>query len=95
MPLLAPNRFRGKLIVVEGIDGSGKSTQLALRQRVLVLGNILLTRKQPSNTIQKRGKAYWFSDDQNSSRLQNSENLSLGAVQLQMMTGINTTDGPI
>lgn len=30
MPLLTPNRFRGKLIVVEGIDGSGKSTQLSL-----------------------------------------------------------------
>jgi dTMP kinase len=30
MPLLAPNRHRGKLIVVEGIDGSGKSTQLSL-----------------------------------------------------------------
>src|SRR5512143_3088208 len=30
MPLLAPNRYKGKLIVVEGIDGSGKSTQLTL-----------------------------------------------------------------
>ncbi|MGD0500745.1 MAG: dTMP kinase [Bryobacteraceae bacterium] len=30
MPLLAPNRHRGKLIVVEGIDGSGKSTQMSL-----------------------------------------------------------------
>ena len=30
MPLLRPNRYRGKLIVVEGIDGSGKSTQLSL-----------------------------------------------------------------
>jgi dTMP kinase len=30
MSLLLPNRYRGKLIVVEGIDGSGKSTQLAL-----------------------------------------------------------------
>ena len=30
MPLLHPNRYRGKLIVVEGIDGSGKSTQLSL-----------------------------------------------------------------
>src|SRR6202167_864148 len=30
MPLLVPNRYRGKLIVVEGIDGSGKSTQLSL-----------------------------------------------------------------
>jgi dTMP kinase len=29
-PLFAPNRFKGKLIIVEGIDGSGKSTQLAL-----------------------------------------------------------------
>jgi dTMP kinase len=27
---LFPNRYKGKLIVVEGIDGSGKSTQLAL-----------------------------------------------------------------
>src|SRR5258708_7592024 len=30
MPLFAPNRFKGKLIVVEGIDGSGKSTQISL-----------------------------------------------------------------
>ncbi|MDX2151145.1 MAG: dTMP kinase [Bryobacteraceae bacterium] len=30
MPYFQPNRYRGKLIVVEGIDGSGKSTQLAL-----------------------------------------------------------------
>jgi len=30
MPPLHPNRYRGKLIVVEGIDGSGKSTQLSL-----------------------------------------------------------------
>jgi dTMP kinase len=29
-PLFAANRFHGKLIVVEGIDGSGKSTQIAL-----------------------------------------------------------------
>jgi len=29
-PLFAPNRFKGKLIIVEGIDGSGKSTQLSL-----------------------------------------------------------------
>lgn len=30
MSKFAPNRYRGKLIVVEGIDGSGKSTQLSL-----------------------------------------------------------------
>jgi dTMP kinase len=35
MPLLAPNRHRGKLIVVEGIDGSGKSTQMSLLSRWL------------------------------------------------------------
>src|SRR6201997_4812997 len=29
-PAFAPNRYRGKLIVVEGIEGSGKSTQLSL-----------------------------------------------------------------
>jgi dTMP kinase len=27
---LVPNRYKGKLIVVEGIDGSGKSTQISL-----------------------------------------------------------------
>ena len=30
MPVFAPNRYNGKLIVVEGIDGSGKSTQISL-----------------------------------------------------------------
>ena len=30
MPLFVPNRAKGKLIVVEGIDGSGKSTQISL-----------------------------------------------------------------
>src|SRR3954468_12665534 len=35
MSLLAPHRHRGKLIVVEGIDGSGKSTQMSLLSRWL------------------------------------------------------------
>jgi len=35
MTLLAANRHRGKLIVVEGIDGSGKSTQMSLLSRWL------------------------------------------------------------
>jgi len=30
MPYFIPNRYRGKLVVVEGIDGSGKSTQISL-----------------------------------------------------------------
>src|ERR1700722_12349713 len=33
--LLTPHKFPGKLIVVEGIDGSGKSTQLQLVKRYL------------------------------------------------------------
>ncbi len=35
MSLLVPNPHRGKLIVVEGIDGSGKSTQMSLLSRWL------------------------------------------------------------
>src|SRR6202050_4872027 len=33
--LLTPHNFPGKLIIVEGIDGSGKSTQLQLAMRYL------------------------------------------------------------
>src|SRR3954469_14584128 len=33
--LIQPHNFRGKLIIVEGIDGSGKSTQLQLAKRHL------------------------------------------------------------
>src|SRR5436190_19833474 len=35
MGLLEPHNFPGKLIIVEGIDGSGKSTQLMLAMRYL------------------------------------------------------------
>ena len=35
MPIREPHNFSGRLIVVEGIDGSGKSTQLSLLQTFL------------------------------------------------------------
>jgi dTMP kinase len=44
--MLKPNTFRGKLIVVEGIDGSGKSTQIDLLYKWL----------------QSRGKSVYFSE---------------------------------
>jgi len=34
--MLLPNRYKGKLIVVEGIDGSGKSTQIDLLNKWLM-----------------------------------------------------------
>ena len=34
--MLLPNRYKGKLIVVEGIDGSGKSTQIDLLNKWLI-----------------------------------------------------------
>ena len=44
--VLKPNSYRGKLIVVEGIDGSGKSTQIDLLYKWL----------------QARGKSVYFSE---------------------------------
>ena len=44
--MLQPNTYRGKLIVVEGIDGSGKSTQIDLLYKWL----------------QSRGKSVYFSE---------------------------------
>src|SRR5512146_1895754 len=44
--VLKPNSYKGKLIVVEGIDGSGKSTQIDLLHKWL----------------QNRGKSVYFSE---------------------------------
>ena len=44
-----PHNFPGKLIIVEGIDGSGKSTQLQLAKRYLA-GARAASRSSPSGT---------------------------------------------
>ena len=38
-----PNNFPGKLIIVEGIDGSGKSTQLALLRQWLISRGLIVS----------------------------------------------------
>jgi dTMP kinase len=59
--LLTPHEFPGKLIVVEGIDGSGKSTQLQLAKRYLEARGLrpFFTEWNSADlvkTITKRGK---------------------------------------
>jgi dTMP kinase len=59
--LLEPHNFPGKLIVVEGIDGSGKSTQLQLARRYLEAKGLrpFFTEWNSADlvkTITKRGK---------------------------------------
>ncbi len=59
--LLAPHNFAGKLIVVEGIDGSGKSTQLQLAMRYLQAKGlpVFFTEWNSADlvkTVTKRGK---------------------------------------
>src|SRR2546428_13804266 len=60
-PATVPHPYPGKLIVVEGIDGSGKSTQLSLLRKWLDAKgyNIFFTAwnsSQPVKATTRRGK---------------------------------------
>jgi dTMP kinase len=56
--LLQPHNYPGRLIIVEGIDGSGKSTQIKLVQRWLVsLGyNVFFTEWNSADLVKKTTK---------------------------------------
>jgi len=57
----SPSRYRGKLIAVEGLDGSGKSTQMYLLKRWLELQNMRVSFTEWNSSVivkaaTKRGK---------------------------------------
>lgn len=57
----SPSRYRGKLIAVEGLDGSGKSTQIYLLKRWLELQNMRVSFTEWNSSVivkaaTKRGK---------------------------------------
>src|ERR1700684_4657009 len=59
--LTQPHEFPGKLIIVEGIDGSGKSTQLQLAMRYLQAKGLPIfftewNSAELVKTVTKRGK---------------------------------------
>ena len=47
----ARSRYRGKLIAVEGLDGSGKSTQIYLLKRWLELQNLKVTYTEWNSSV--------------------------------------------
>jgi len=57
-PLLQPHDYPGRLIIVEGIDGSGKSTQIHLLQRWLASKgyNVFFTEWNSADLVRKTTK---------------------------------------
>ena len=55
MPQFRPNLFPGKLIIVEGIDGSGKSTQLSLLSQWLRSKNLVVSFSEWNSSSIVRG----------------------------------------
>ena len=55
MPQFRPNLFPGKLIIVEGIDGSGKSTQLSLLSQWLRSRNLVVSFSEWNSSSIVRG----------------------------------------
>jgi dTMP kinase len=66
-----PHRFKGKLIIVEGIDGSGKSTQLSLLSQWLRSQGIAVVFSEWNSSplvLQLVGKEPTLSGDLNTKR---------------------------
>lgn len=59
----SPSPVKGKLIVLEGIDGSGKSTQMAfLEQALMATRNVTCLREPSDRSVLSKGSKAWDDD---------------------------------